>query len=68
MSSAGAKARAWVAALITLLCHAERRLPPAVEACFPFRGRWLWYFLVALNALCLLNLGWLFWMFARSLT
>ena len=57
-----------VASLITLLCRGERGVPRSVEACLPFKGRWLWYFLVTLNALCLLNLGWLFWIFARSLT
>jgi hypothetical protein len=56
-----------VAGLITLLCRVDRKAPVWLEPYLPFRGRWLWYFLIALDAVCLLNTGWLFWMFARHL-
>ena len=56
-----------VASLIALLCRTDRSLPAGLEYYFPFKGRWLWYFLVFLNSVCLLNLGWLFWMFAREI-
>jgi hypothetical protein len=56
-----------VASLIALLCRSDRTMPAWVEHYLPFSGRWLWYFLIALNAVCLLSTAWFFWMFARHL-
>jgi hypothetical protein len=38
--------------LLTLLITRERRPPVWAERRLPYRGRWLWYFLIGLTILC----------------
>jgi hypothetical protein len=43
--------------LITLLVTGERRPPAWAEERLPYRGRWLWYFLIGLSILCYVALA-----------
>jgi hypothetical protein len=48
------------AALISLLCSRERRLPAWLESVSPLKGRWLWYFLLAFTVVFHLGTGVMF--------
>jgi hypothetical protein len=45
------------AALVTLLVIRDRRPPVWLERRLPFRGRWVWHFLLGLTILCYAGLA-----------
>ena len=55
------------AALITLLCSRERRLPAWLEGVSPLKGRWLWYLLIALTVVFHLSTGVIFFLLLTAL-